>query len=200
MWRKFCLTGLGIIGPDFILQSALGQWISARRSVRDFRASGYADWTMSQAFFADMGGFTLHTPDWVPFPINAKQLHYLVVRGHLPWPLITKKEIKDRNKVDALLRAITVLQTLWFIANCLGRFVQDLTIATFELTTIGFIFCTLGTHVCWAHKPADVEVPVVLYCNSSIRRILLEAGDGPGHLYSQTPLDFVSRREWSWSL
>lgn len=200
IWRKFGLTGLGILGPEFILQSALGQWISARTSVKDFRALGFDTWTMSHAFFADMGGFFLDTPERIAFPINAKQLHYLVKHGYLPLPCTTKKEIKDRNKVDALLRVITVLQTLWFMTNCVGRAVQDLTITTFELTTVGFIFCTLGTHLCWAHKPADVEVPVTLYCKTPLKRILLEAGDLASHPYIQTPLDFASRQEWSWSL
>ena len=201
-WRKCMLTGLGILGPEFILQLALGQWISARRSKQQFHASGFTSWAMNHAFFADMGGFVLQPPDWVPFPVNAKQLHYLVDKGYIPYPPTTKAEIKDRNKIDALLRGITVLQTLWFVMNTLARVVQHLAVTTFELTTVGFIFCTLGTHVCWAHKPADVEVPITLYTKTPLRRMLIEAGDrGAVNLpYSQTPLDFVSRKEWSWSL
>ena len=95
---------------------------------------------------------------------------------------------------------ITVLQTIWFVTNCLGRVAQSLPITTFELTTVGFIFCTLGTHICWAHKPAEVAVPVVLHCKTPIRRILVDAGDKGISPYSQTPLDFISRKEWSWSL
>ena len=100
-------------------------------------------------FFADMGGFILQTSDWAPFPINAKQLHYLVIHGYLPYPEITKDEIKDRSKIDAVLRAITVLQTLWFVMNSLARVDQNLARTTFELTTIGFIYYTLDTHLCW---------------------------------------------------
>ena len=199
-WRRFMLTGLGVLGPEFILQLALGQWISARRSQQQFHASGFTSWSMNHAFFADMGGFVLQPPDWIPFPVNAKQLHYLVDKGYVPYPAITRAEIKDRNKSDALLRGITVLQTLWFVTNTLARVIQQLDVTTFELTTVGFIFCTLGTHLCWAHKPADVEVPITIYSKTPLRRMLIEAGDAINAPYSQTPLDFVSRKEWSWSL
>ncbi|KAK5004486.1 hypothetical protein LTR28_008843, partial [Elasticomyces elasticus] len=198
--RKFYLTGLGILGPEFILQTAIGQWASARRSVKDFASSGYSGWTMKHAFFADMGGFVLHPRNWVPFPIDAKQLHYVVVNGYLPYPNVDKKTIEDRNKIDTLLRGITVGQTLWFLLNCIGRAQQGLAITTFELTTLGFIVCTLATSYCWAHKPADITVPLVLETDTSIADILLQAGDAAKEPYSRTPLDFVSRKEWPWTL
>ena len=200
-WRKFMLTGLCNMGPEFLLQLALGQWISARRSKRQFHSSGYSQWTMNHAFFADMGGFILKTRDWVPFPINARQLHYLVEKDYLPYPTITRAQIKDRNKVDGLLRAITVFQTLWFLLNCLARAGQHIALTTFELTTVGFVFCTFGTFLCWAHKPADVQVPVVLYTRdeASLRQILLDAGKDADGGYGETPLDFITREEWSFS-
>jgi len=198
--RKFYLTCLGIAGPEFILMLAIGQWASARRSLKEFQLSGYKDWTMNHAFFADMGGFVLHPRDWTPFPIDAKQLHYLVVKGYLPYPAINKRVIADRNKIDGLVRFITVGQTLWFIANCITRSIQHLAITTLELTTVAFIFCTLGTSFCWAHKPADVDRAIILETNCSIADILREAGDCAREPYRNTPLDFVSRKEWSWSL
>lgn len=162
---------------------------------------------MTHAFFADMGGIVLHSADWVPFPVDAKQLYYLVHKEYLPYSAIskavTKDQIKDKNKADTLLRVITVLQTLWFVLDCLGRKAQGLMITTFELTTLGFIFCTVGTQVCWAHKPADVGLPVVLEYDISIRKILVEAdpaNEAARLPYSRTPLDFLSREEWSWSL
>ena len=118
--RKLGMAILGNIGPEFILQIALGQLISARQSVRDFHESGYFTWTVTHGFFADMGGFILHTPDFVQFPLNAKQLHYMVTRGYLDLPRITKEEIDDKNKLDVILRTITLAQTLWFVVNCIA--------------------------------------------------------------------------------
>lgn len=201
MRRKLYLTLLGIAGPEFTLMLALGQWASARRSVQEFQASGYSDWTMNQAFFADMGGFVFHSRNWPPFPIDAKQLHYLVIRGHVRYPAhYDKRAISDRNKSDGLVRFLTVCQTLWFTLNTLARADQHMAITTLELTTLAFIFCTLGTTFFWFHKPCDIELPVVIETDVSMTQILREAGDAAKEPYRRTPLDFISRKEWSWSL
>jgi hypothetical protein len=102
------MTALAFLGLEFIFQVALGQLVSARQSVKDFHASGYKEWTMTHAFYADMGGFVLQTRDWVPFPIDAKQLHYLVTEKYIEFPGITRAEIADKNKVDGLFRILTV--------------------------------------------------------------------------------------------
>ncbi|KAK5120488.1 hypothetical protein LTR85_006143 [Meristemomyces frigidus] len=207
LWRRLYLTGLGVLAPEVILQAALGQRLSAARSVKAFSVSAEglgtsarAAWTLNHGFFADMGGFVLHTSDGSQFPINAKQLHYLVTKSYIALPAITKEDIQDKNKVDPLLRVITVAQILWFVLSCIARVAQNLAVTTFELTTIGFIFCTLGTHICWAHKPADVNVPVMLHCDTPMTQIRREAGlPGAAPPKDLTPLDFVSREAWVWS-
>jgi hypothetical protein len=95
--RKLYMTTLSFLGPEFIFQIALGQWISGCHSVRDFHASGHTQWTMNHAFFADMGGFVLRTADGLAFPIDAKQLHYLVTEGYIGLPRLDKRMIADRK-------------------------------------------------------------------------------------------------------
>jgi len=198
--RKMMFAALGILRPEFIAQAALGQWISAKQSVKLFKASGHHQWTIKHAFFADMGGFMLHTPDFPPFPIDAKQTHYLVAKKHIQCPQVTKKDIEDRDKVDVLLRILVVCQIPWFVVNCIARGAQGLAMTTLELSTISFIFCTLGTEVFWLHKPADVQTPIVIHCDITVSEILRLAGDVAREPYNHTPLDFVSRREWTWTL
>lgn len=198
--RKLYVTGLAFLGPEFVFQISLGQWLSACSSVRQFKASGYSQWTMSHAFFADMGGLVLHTKDWTPFPIDAKQLHYLVMEGYVAFPSFDKKKISDKNKVDGLLRLLTLLQILWFVINMAGRFAQGLDNTCGELTTAAFIVCSTGTMFCWNHKPADVATAEKIKTEATMAEILLNAGDAARTPYSRTPLDFVSRKEWSWSL
>ncbi|KAI9790322.1 MAG: hypothetical protein M1833_001959 [Piccolia ochrophora] len=198
--RKCYLASLGIVGPEFILQLSMGQWTSACSSVKEFRRSGYDQWTMSHAFLADMGGFTLHTPDWPPFPLNSKQLHYLVINKYIEYPEVNKKDIADKNKNDGFARVLTVLQTLWFFLDCVGRGAQGLELTTFELTALSFILCTLGTWFFWAHKPSDVGTGLSVHTDVTIAQILLNAGDDARDPYHNTPLDFVSRKNWSWNL
>lgn len=132
-WRrvhaKFIAALMSGFGPEFTFQLALGQWSSARRSVAAFRKSGHSDWTMRHAFLADMGGFVLHASDWVEFPLDAKQLHYLVTHGFVSYSediRLPKHIIADKNKADGLIRLITVCQILWFCVNCFGRLAQNL--------------------------------------------------------------------------
>ena len=98
----FCL---GMLGPEFVLLSAVGQYCSAKDATRAFHNSGYVKWTIRHSYFADMGGVHVRFPRWRPFPVNAKQLHYLVVNHHIVYPEnITLEKIKDRNKRDGLSR------------------------------------------------------------------------------------------------
>ena len=156
------------------------------------------DWTMKDAFFADMGGFILHTRDQLPFPLDAKQLHYLVSRRHIKRPTLDHRIIEDKNKVDGLLRTITLCQITWFLINVIGRWAQKLVVTTAELTTVSFILCSVGTTFCWWNKPADVVVAEIITSDISINDILQDEGQTPDE-WSRTPLDFVNRKEWWWS-
>ena len=229
LWRKLSLTGLGVLCPEIIFELALGQWLSARRSMADINALSTTDtsrkekwhasrkirsifskeiqtkdsstrgrWTIKDAFFADMGGFVLHTRDQLPFPLDAKQLHYLVSKQHLQLPELDHRVIEDKNKVDGLLRAITLCQILWFIVNIIGRWAQRLTVTTFELMTVSFILCSLGTTFCLWNKPADAIVAEIIVSDISINDILQTEGHTLD-AWRRTPLDFVSRKEWLWS-
>lgn len=155
-------------------------------------------WTMKKAFFTDMGGFILGTREHSPFPLDAKQLHYLVSTKRMLLPRLAKREVEERNKVDGLLRTITLCQITWFMVNTLARRVQNLVITTAELTTVSFILCSLGTAFFWWHKPADALSGKMLEVEFSINDILKDEGQ-PLDAWKRTPLDFVSRREWWWS-
>lgn len=187
------------LGPELLFAIAVGQWQSAQRSVRNFHASGYQNWTIRHAFFANMGGFILRTRDFKPFPLDAEQLHYLVINNYLPYPQIDKETINDKNKVDSVARVITIVQVLWFVLNSIGRLVQHLELTTGELSTLGFILCTLGSTFCWAKKPSDVYRAIILETEVTMVHILCSAGDKARAPYRNSPLDFVNREEWLWN-
>ena len=64
-WRRTRWLLLGIPAPELLMTFAFAQWSSARRSRAEMCRVGNTDgkWTMVHAFYADMGGFVLHTPD-----------------------------------------------------------------------------------------------------------------------------------------
>lgn len=222
-FRKVLMACFTFLGPEFTFQLALGQWCSAHRSVEKFRNSGYQGWSMKHAFLTDMGGFVLHprlspTEKWHCFPLDAEQVHYLVVNGYVPYSAvkIDPEIIEDKNKVDGLLRLITVCQILWYFVGTIGRAFQGLTITLLELATLGFVMCTLGSYFCWFHKPMDIGRPFVLETNATLQDILLNAGHSAANAiiqecllgpekstqrtYRRTPLDFAGRKDWSFTL
>ena len=124
--RKFRWMVQAIMAPEFIVGFATGQKVEAKRSVEQWKNSGYDKWTVRHGFYANMGGFVLQPRDSQPFPVNSKQLHFLVTRGYTPFPSITQKEIWDKSKQDRFQKALTLIQTGWFVLQCLGRAIQHL--------------------------------------------------------------------------
>jgi len=75
--------------------------------MQKFKQAGYAQWTITHGFFADMGGFVLEAPDLPhPIPLNAEQLFYLVNNSYVEYPGTSDRELKDRNKSDGLARSV----------------------------------------------------------------------------------------------
>ena len=231
LWRKTAMTVLGFLCPEIVFEIAFGQWLSARRSVKDMSSASLENqsvdhtmqtfgqvgsvfrnatrleqgrinqiWTMKEAFFADMGGFVLLTRDHRPFPLDAQQLYYLFSKGYLDRSdfKLEHREMEEKNKVDALLRAITLCQILWFWINTIGRWVQGLVVTSAELTTMSFILCSLGTAFFWWHKPAGAAAAKKIQSNIYVNDILLAEGQ-PLNAWKRTPLEFISRKEWWWS-
>lgn len=188
---KLWWTMIALIFPEVITGIAGEQWRAATQCREEFLSLGHSQWSMRKAFFANMGGFVLESPDFPQFPIDGQQLAYLVRKKYLDLPTITEDEIRDKNKADGSARMITCIQMCWFSVQCLGRAFQHLGLSTLELTVIANIFGTIFTFFFWNHKPLDVEGHFVLRTSTPISRILVEAGEQAREPYSRTPLDFV---------
>jgi hypothetical protein len=106
LMRKLYLVVPCSIAPEIIFQVSLGQWPSAHHPVKLFYEVGRPDGNVRHGFYTDMGGFNLQPPDWKSFPMDAKQLHCLVVRSYVQYPDIRDSHIRDKNKVDKMLRLI----------------------------------------------------------------------------------------------
>ncbi|TDZ32394.1 hypothetical protein C8035_v012424 [Colletotrichum spinosum] len=159
VFDKVNLAMIGLLGPDFLFGLAVGQLSSARRSVKQFRKDrhlcGGHEWTYTEAFFLDMGGVFIKTPDFAEgFPIDAEQLHYLVKHGFVDFPDMESMDISERNTVDTLSRLITLWQALWFFITEMDRVRNGLPVTPLELTALSFTFAMVATFVCWYPKPA----------------------------------------------
>ncbi|PQE05785.1 Major facilitator superfamily domain general substrate transporter protein [Rutstroemia sp. NJR-2017a BVV2] len=198
VYRKLKLAGLCILGPDFLLLLTIRQWESARKSCLNFQQRGIRNWSMTHAFYADMGGFVIRTKDGVTWPLDANEIIYLIDEEWIKEPVIStqlvldKREIDDKNKKNALVRIYAIVQILWFLISCIARGVQRLAITTLELTTIGFIITTIGVSLLWLHKPTDIETRRVIELDVTIAEMYARAGVSHTEIdWYDTPLDFL---------
>ena len=189
--RRVRWMTLAILAPEVIMLFAGGQWASARRSVAEMGEIGCSDWTIVHAHYADSGGFLLHSKDTQSFPVTAKQIYYLIQKGHLALPKITKKAIWDKSKADRLTKTIAGSQAIWLVVQVVARGIQHLPITLLELSTVALITCTGATSFFWFHKPLGVETPTDLYLETSISHVLQVEGRGAKSTWHDTPLDFI---------
>ena len=207
--RKAWLTFIAIMGPECLLGLTLGEWQSARASVTHLKQLRQDDkWTFKHAFFADIGGFVLQTSDGISFFLDTKHIHWLLEHEAISITqfkkdfLLNSKTIDDRNKSDIFIRLIAVGQALWFCINLIARGGQHLAISTLEITTVGIIVNSVLVYYFWKDKPADVQMMETVDIKMTLSEIIqLEENDAAQtRAYFRTPLDFTSRKVWSFGL
>jgi len=76
---------------------------------------------------------------------------------------ITEDELRDKSKADGLSKTIFILQTSWFVVQCLVRHFQGLRVTHFELTTAALASLNTITLLLWWKKPLGVRVPLRVY-------------------------------------
>ncbi|KAF2815297.1 uncharacterized protein BDZ99DRAFT_506457 [Mytilinidion resinicola] len=197
-FRKAKWMFWAIVGPEIVFAVAIGQFASARRSVKRFKSLGHK-WTVRHGFFADMGGILLQPKESTPFLVNSRQLAYLVEKEYIKFPSITEEEIWDKSKADTLAKTITLIQASWLVIQLLGRAALRIPTTTLELSAGAIVFCTFGTFICWLRKPTDVQKGIVLSTEATTAQILIEAGEGAATPYRHTPLDFVAKESFTCS-
>jgi len=81
-------------------------------------------------------------------------------------PKITLAEIKDRSKGDFLSKLIAIVQTSWFILQCIVRSQQGLALTELELVTLALASLNAITYIFWWHKPLGLQDPIRIYFKS----------------------------------
>jgi hypothetical protein len=73
---------------------------------------------------------------------------------------ITEDEIMDRSKSDPLAKIIALFQTFWFIAQCIARGVEGLSVTNIEILACAFAVLNIFTYFLWWNKPKRVRFPI----------------------------------------
>ncbi|KZP06160.1 hypothetical protein FIBSPDRAFT_764841 [Athelia psychrophila] len=115
-------------------------------------------WTMTHGFLMTMGGFRYYRGGQPTCPLEYHEVLVLVESRSLVPP--TAGELRDKSKGDALSKTIAILQTLWFVAQCIARRVENLAITNLEIVTLAYTAITVAMYAAWWHKPLNMRCPV----------------------------------------
>ena len=135
--------------------------------------------------------------------LTSDKLLTLLRKGKIAFPSITEEEIEDRSKADGLAKGIAVLQTTWFIAQCISRPAQGLIITEIELITLAIAALNGLLYFLWWNKPLDVKccVPVLLLHGKHRKPVEIPPFEPKSELFYLIDLKKMNRRnvpeQWS---
>ncbi|KAG6829154.1 hypothetical protein H0H87_012492 [Tephrocybe sp. NHM501043] len=157
-------------------------------SMRDYRAARSItkkykeshNWTLTHGHFIWMGGFMLYEDGKPKQTLSENKFYEMLQTGEIDFPSITEAEIMDRSKGDALSKGFALVQTVWFIAQCVARGPQHLALTELEVTTLALAAINAMMYFCWWDKPLNVLHPVAIHLKQPILvREGLEPMDNP---------------------
>jgi hypothetical protein len=120
-----------------------------------------------------MGGFTLIDPDQKYAEPNKQNgivltVDFLKENPSIEIHEISAADIEDRSKGDALWKIIAILQTTWFIAQCVARSQQRIALTELELVTLALASLNAATFAIWWNKPLGVQEPIKVYLKTEV--------------------------------
>lgn len=170
LWVKVSFWLLAIFSPEMLVLHAYYEYMIARRDVAWMREKGHEEWSMTLAFFADMGGFVTEDSREVHSGFG---IHEYLFRNNEPGMIDCKAleyDIADRTKADILFKILTTLQICRFFVGTVVRFIVSLPVAPLETITCAYVVCTLAYYGLWLQKPYNVNERIVVKVSRTLQR------------------------------
>ena len=149
-------------------------------------------WSTTHGFFVIMGGFhlfergsietsnndkaILHGDDIPLRPLAACDLYddnndytHQSIRANIDFtsfPVPTEEEINDKGKSDWLAKSLVLLQTLWFVMQCIARAIKHLPVTHLEIVTLAYAAMNFVIYIFWCNKPLNVNRPIRVFRKS----------------------------------
>ncbi|KAI9462142.1 hypothetical protein F5148DRAFT_1377184 [Russula earlei] len=146
--------------PEFMVAWALKQRQVAVDLAKEHKDEG---WTVTHGFFALMGGFTEYEGNRPVRVLLPEELRSYSLTGNGDFPRIARAEIEDKSKGDIVSKMLVILQTGWFVTQCIARGVEGLPITELELVTVAFATLNFVMYLLWWDKPLHVQRGVRVY-------------------------------------
>jgi hypothetical protein len=74
-----------------------------------------------------------------------------------------EEEIQDKSKSDWLAKTIVLLQTLWFVTQCIARGIEKVPTTELEIVTLAYTAIYFGMFIAWWDKPRNVDRPIRVF-------------------------------------
>ncbi|KAJ3566104.1 hypothetical protein NP233_g7218 [Leucocoprinus birnbaumii] len=137
-------------------------------------------WGLTHGFLLEMHGLRYFkdsqpfTPtDDAPHPITSMVARKVMSKAHdglvsrlsqLSKPAyISEDEINDKSKGDFFTKLVVVIQTTWFIVQCVARWVQRLHVTELEIITLAFATLNIITYILWWNKPQNMRLAIPIH-------------------------------------
>ena len=89
--------------------------------------------------------------------------------------MLTEAEIKDKGKSDWLAKSLVLLQTSWFVMQCIARAIEHLPVTHLEIVTLAYAAMNFVIYAFWWNKPLNVDRPVRVFLKSDVGEPISEA-------------------------
>lgn len=148
--------------------------------------------TIVHGFFLSMGGFVRST-DFGISPIPAHHAGREVKSDDLR--RVHEREISDRSKGDELTKGLAIIQTGWFVVQCIARGATGLHITELEVVTLSFASLNLMTYIIWWNKPLDVRCPIQIGTSSGAPDVPKDKGTAFARRKAKTNVPNIPQQE-----
>ncbi|XP_006460427.1 hypothetical protein AGABI2DRAFT_203489 [Agaricus bisporus var. bisporus H97] len=184
-----------LIAPELMVAWALHQYLGARQIMhkynKDCDKPGDVKWTKTHGFFIQMGGFMLYR-DGLPVEVlTYESFKEHIDKKEIDVPRITERTINDKSKSDYLSKGFVVVQTTWFVVQCIARWARSLPLVELEVVTLAFAVLNAITYALWLNKPQNVQeaIRIDLKPNSDIDADVKKPEPSIASSQSSSPLE-----------
>ena len=103
----------------------------------------------------------------------------------------TEAEIKDKDKSDWFTKPLVLLQTSWFVMQCIARAIKQLPVTHLEIVTLAYAAMNFAIYVFWWNKPLNVDRPVRVFRKPDVEELTVEGRTLADRDGSETILYFI---------
>ena len=130
-------------------------------------------WTITHSAYLNMGGLHIEAEDPIqPGHRWSGSIHINILdpsrgafkpsQSPLDQLSLSRKEILDKSKGDALTKSLAVLQIMYFVLSIIARKSRGISSSQLEVLTLAFATLAVITYLVLWNKPKGIEVPTTI--------------------------------------